>query len=147
MFENPILREASKQEILQQMFRKFQISNRLPNRYFPKINDGCPYSSWSRQVLPLLLLLIELFLINVNNIVALCYSVLISRCNARTTGNVFQNVLSVLCSLGPGTSIHSRVKFLLQLPSCFESYYRMGKLCSEETDRSRLRTLCLCSTD
>ena len=28
-----ILGEAGKQEILQQMFRKFQISNRLPNRY------------------------------------------------------------------------------------------------------------------
>ena len=32
MFEN--LGEAGKQEILQQMFRKFQISNRLPNRCF-----------------------------------------------------------------------------------------------------------------
>ena len=30
------------QEILQQMFRKFQISSRLPNRYFPKIYVGCP---------------------------------------------------------------------------------------------------------
>ena len=33
---------AGKQEILQQMFRKFKISNRLPNRYFPKIDVGCP---------------------------------------------------------------------------------------------------------
>ena len=38
-----ILGEAGKQEILQQMFRKFQISNRLPNRYFPKIVVGCPW--------------------------------------------------------------------------------------------------------
>ena len=38
-----ILGEAGKQEILQQMFRKFCISNRLPNRYFPKIDVGCPW--------------------------------------------------------------------------------------------------------
>ena len=31
-----ILGEAGKQEILQQMFRKFYFSNRLPNRYFPE---------------------------------------------------------------------------------------------------------------
>ena len=31
-----ILGEAGKQEILQQMFRKFLISNRLPNRYCPE---------------------------------------------------------------------------------------------------------------
>ena len=37
-----ILGEAGKQEILQQMFRKFQISNRLPKRYFTKIDVGCP---------------------------------------------------------------------------------------------------------
>ena len=37
-----ILGEADKQEILQQMFRKTQISNRLPNRYFTKIDVGCP---------------------------------------------------------------------------------------------------------
>ena len=37
-----ILGEAGKQKILQQIFRKFQISNRLPNRYFPKIDVGCP---------------------------------------------------------------------------------------------------------
>ena len=37
-----ILGEARKQEILQQMFRNFQISNRLPNRYFPKIDVRCP---------------------------------------------------------------------------------------------------------
>ena len=40
MFENP--REAGKQEILQQMFRKFWISNRLPNRYFPNLTLGAP---------------------------------------------------------------------------------------------------------
>ena len=39
MFE--ILGEAGKQEILQQVLRKFQISNRLPNRYFPKTDVGC----------------------------------------------------------------------------------------------------------
>ena len=33
-----ILGEAGKQEIIQKMFRKFQISNRLPNRCFPKID-------------------------------------------------------------------------------------------------------------
>ena len=38
-----ILGETGKQEILQQMFRKFQISNRLPNRYFRKIDVGCPW--------------------------------------------------------------------------------------------------------
>ena len=38
-----ILGEAGKQEILQQMFLKFYISNRLPNRYFPKIDVGCPW--------------------------------------------------------------------------------------------------------
>ena len=37
-----ILGEAGKYEILQQMFRKLWISNRLPNRYFPKIDVGCP---------------------------------------------------------------------------------------------------------
>ena len=37
-----ILGEAGKEEILQQMFRKFYISNRPPNRYFPKIDVGCP---------------------------------------------------------------------------------------------------------
>ena len=37
-----ILGEAGKQEILQEMFRKFWISNRLPNRHFPKIDVGCP---------------------------------------------------------------------------------------------------------
>ena len=37
-----ILGETGKQEILQQMFQKFQISNRLSNRYFPKIDVGCP---------------------------------------------------------------------------------------------------------
>ena len=37
-----ILGEAGKQEILQQMFRKFWISNRLPNRYFPKLTLGAP---------------------------------------------------------------------------------------------------------
>ena len=37
-----ILGEVGKQEILQKMFRKFQISNRLPKRYFPKIDVGCP---------------------------------------------------------------------------------------------------------
>ena len=31
-----ILGQAGKQEILQQIFPKFQISNRLPNRYFPE---------------------------------------------------------------------------------------------------------------
>ena len=37
-----ILGEAGKQEILQQMFRKIYISNRLLNRYFPQIEVGCP---------------------------------------------------------------------------------------------------------
>ena len=40
-----ILGEAAKQESLQQILRKFWISNRLPNRYFPenpKIDVGCP---------------------------------------------------------------------------------------------------------
>ena len=38
-----ILGETGKQEILQIMFQKFNISNRLPNRYFPKIEVGCPW--------------------------------------------------------------------------------------------------------
>ena len=38
-----ILGEAGKQEILQQTFRKFEISNRLPKRYFPKIDVGWPW--------------------------------------------------------------------------------------------------------
>ena len=42
MFESPI-GEAGKREILQQMFRKFSISNRLSNIYFPKIDVGCPW--------------------------------------------------------------------------------------------------------
>ena len=41
------------QEILQQMFQKFQISNRLPNRCFPKSDFGCPCfykdSKWQIQ--------------------------------------------------------------------------------------------------
>ena len=37
-----ILGEAGKQEILQQIFQKFYISNRPPNRYFPKIDVGAP---------------------------------------------------------------------------------------------------------
>ena len=28
------------------MFRKFYISNRLSNRYFPKIDAGCPWNNW-----------------------------------------------------------------------------------------------------
>ena len=40
MFENP--RRGRQARNLQQIFRKFQISNRLPNRYFPKLDDGCP---------------------------------------------------------------------------------------------------------
>ena len=36
LYSSKILGEAGKQEILQQMLRKFSISNRLPNRYFPK---------------------------------------------------------------------------------------------------------------
>ena len=39
-----IFQMFGKQEILQQMFRKLQISNRLPNRYFSKIDVGCPRS-------------------------------------------------------------------------------------------------------
>ena len=42
-----------------------------------------------------------------NNVVALCYSVLISRCFTRTTDNVLQNVL---CTFGAGTSINSQVE-------------------------------------
>ena len=38
-----ILGEAGKQEIVQQVLRKFQISNRLPNGYFPKPDVGCPW--------------------------------------------------------------------------------------------------------
>ena len=38
-----ILGDAGKQEILQQLFQKFEISNRLPNRYFPKMDVGCPW--------------------------------------------------------------------------------------------------------
>ena len=44
-----ILGEAGKQNILQQMFRKFWISNRLPNRYFPKIDVGCPCLGWQNN--------------------------------------------------------------------------------------------------
>ena len=40
MFENP--RRGRQTRNFQQTFRKFQISNRLPNRYFPKIAFGCP---------------------------------------------------------------------------------------------------------
>ena len=36
-----ILGEAGKQEVLQQVLRKFQISDRRPNRYFPKTDVGC----------------------------------------------------------------------------------------------------------
>ena len=44
--------QADKQGILQQMFRKFQISNRLPNRYFPKIDVGCPtFVMWRSVVI------------------------------------------------------------------------------------------------
>ena len=46
MFENP--RRGRKQEILQEMFRKFKISNSLPNRYFPKI-DSMPLPDASRM--------------------------------------------------------------------------------------------------
>ena len=48
MFE--ILGEAGKQEIFQQMFRKLQISDRLPNRYFPKIDVGCPCTLYLRAI-------------------------------------------------------------------------------------------------
>ena len=40
MFENR--RRGRQAKILEKIFRKFQISNRLPNRYFPKIVVGCP---------------------------------------------------------------------------------------------------------
>ena len=39
-----ILGEECKKEILQQMFQKFWISNRLPNIYFPKIDIACPWT-------------------------------------------------------------------------------------------------------
>ena len=42
MFENP--RRGRQARNFKQMFRKFQIANRLPNRYFPKIVVGCPCS-------------------------------------------------------------------------------------------------------
>ena len=48
MFE--ILGEAGKQEIFQQMFRKLQISDRLPNRYFPRIDVGCPCTLYLRAI-------------------------------------------------------------------------------------------------
>ena len=47
MFENP--RRAGKQKSLQQMFRKFEILNHLLNRYFPKIDVGCPWTKEQRQ--------------------------------------------------------------------------------------------------
>ena len=42
-----ILGEAGKQEILQQIIRKFKISNRLPNRYFPENCRRVPLTSES----------------------------------------------------------------------------------------------------
>ena len=45
-----MLGEAGKQEILQLMFQKFQISNRLPSRYFPKIDVGCSCSNATKRV-------------------------------------------------------------------------------------------------
>ena len=42
--------EADKQEIFQKMFRKLQISDRLPNRYFPKIDVGCPCTLYLRAM-------------------------------------------------------------------------------------------------
>ena len=56
---HPYLGEVGKQEILQQMFRKFSISKRLPNRCFPKIDVGCPcyqaiQKAWEmKSVLPI----------------------------------------------------------------------------------------------
>ena len=50
-----ILGEVGKQEILQKMFRKFWISNRLPNRYFPKIDVGCPCYTGSIRLIAMLL--------------------------------------------------------------------------------------------
>ena len=50
-----ILGEAGKQEILQQMFRKFQFSNGLPNRYF---TENCrwvpPKALWRKWHYPLI---------------------------------------------------------------------------------------------
>ena len=37
-----ILAGAGNEEMLQQMFWKFYISNCVPNRYFQKIDVGCP---------------------------------------------------------------------------------------------------------
>ena len=52
-----MLGEAGKQELLQQMFRKFWISNRLPNRYFfRKLTLGAPdqtlltYTKYENQI-------------------------------------------------------------------------------------------------
>ena len=50
-----ILGEAGKQEILQQMFRNFFISHLLPNRYFPKIDVGCPWKELSMRRCPTIL--------------------------------------------------------------------------------------------
>jgi len=74
-----ILGEAGKQKILQQMFRKFQISNRLPNRYFPKIDAGCP---WIKQFPFAIILLIliafsfdcVLIILSENIIIDVCQS-------------------------------------------------------------------------
>ena len=41
-FNNP-RRDRQARNFTTKMFQKFQISNRLPNRYFPKIDFGCPY--------------------------------------------------------------------------------------------------------
>ena len=60
MFE--ILGETGKQESLQQTFRKFEISNRLPNRYFPKIDVGCPCETRSVHTS-----LLRLFIRNCSN--------------------------------------------------------------------------------
>ena len=58
-----ILGEAGKQKILQQMFWKFQISNRLPNRYFPKIDAGCPWikDQWKQFPFAIILLILIAF--------------------------------------------------------------------------------------
>ena len=60
MFE--ILEEAGKQEILQQVFRKFQISDRLAIRYFPKTDVGCPCFNGLWGVTIILIRIIPFFL-------------------------------------------------------------------------------------
>ena len=117
------------------MFQKFQISNRLPNRYFPKIDVGCPWLEFpclfypkklfigSDQLFACLFVCLLFFYIQLLFCVVcgmLCYVSLSNSC-ADLTPTDFQPVSSI-CEFWCGRCISQRfcVFSLSPLKECRE---------------------------